>query len=273
VSRFRPFPAILLLACATGIVLLAGCAGGPAVIMPGAPAAGAGQDPYGCGIVVTPATAVVGTEVVVSRPATAPGPDCTTLAPGTIQTLELGSVFVSDTAAQTATVTVGADGSFEATMRVPADLRLDRAEVVAIPPPESDCTTIASPDECYLPRAYFTAQYDPDDLAPLRINAIDTGMPDLPVSADLPNSFAVAGPGPTELTLVIFGSGCASRPASYRLDAPPGSLEIVSEVIVPAGQDGCNEPLIPWTTVIEVPDDSQDYRAVTVDNLATQLLD
>jgi hypothetical protein len=234
------------------------------------------QDPFGCGLVVTPAVATVGDEVVVSRAPTEPADICTTLAPGTVQTLELRSVFWADAARQTTSVTVGADGSFEATMRVPADLRLDSAHVTAIPPAESDCTAAAAaagtPDDCHFPSAAFTAQFAPEDLAPVRVVATDVTMPELPV-IDNADSFAVAGPGATELTLVIFGSGCASRPASYRTDAPDGRLVIVSEVILPPGSDGCTAQLMPWTTVIEVPEKFRDYTRVTVDNLDTVLLD
>ena len=46
----------------------------------------------------------------------------------------------------------------------------------------------------------------------------------------------------------------------------------MTEVVVPAGQDGCIEPRIPWTTVIEVPDAYRDYRSVSVDNLEATLI-
>lgn len=253
-----------------GAVLLAGCAGAS-----GTPAAS--TDPFGCGIVVTPERALVGGNVTVSRPAAEPGEICTTLAPGTTQTLEMRSIVVDDPARQTTTAVVGADGSFEATMPVPAGIRLDRVVVTAIPPAESDCTEAAraagTPDDCYFPRAMFTVEFAEEDLSPVRTVSEDVAMPPRPPDEGALDSYALAGPGPNELTLVIFGSGCASRPTQYRHDAPAGSLEIVSAVIVPAGQDGCNEPLIPWTTVIEVPDGYRDYRSVSVDNLETRLLD
>ncbi|TFC06992.1 hypothetical protein E3O42_01010 [Cryobacterium adonitolivorans] len=171
---------------------------------------------------------------------------------------------------------VGTDGSFEATMPVPTDIRLERAVITAIPPAESDCTEAAmaadTPDACYFPRAQFTVEFAEDDLSPVRMVSTDVAMPALPADDGARDSYALAGPGRNELTLVIFGSGCASRPTQYRHDAPTGSLEIVSEVIIPAGQDGCNEPSIPWTTVIEVPVEFRGYRSVSVDNLATILL-
>lgn len=257
--------------------LLGGCGAGAGGGTAGSLVANATQDPFGCGIVVTPATAVVGADIVVARPPTEPGDICTTLAPGTTQTLEVRSAHVSDAARGTTTVTVGADGSFEASIPVPTDLRLDGAVVTAIPPAESDCTAAAAaaenPDECYFPRAQFTAVFDPQQFSPVRIVATDVAMPELPPGDGEQDSYASAGPGANEMTLVIFGSGCASRPASYRHDAPAGQLDIVSEVVVPAGQDGCTEPRIPWTTVIEVPDGFSDYSAVTVDNLDTVVLD
>ncbi|MBX0300372.1 hypothetical protein K2F54_10335 [Cryobacterium sp. 1639] len=252
----------LQVACA---VLLAGCA-----------TPGASTDPFGCGIVVTPERAVVGGDVTVSRPAAEPSDICTTLDPGSTQTLEIRSSISDDPIRGTATAVVEDDGSFEVTMPVPTGIRLDRAVVTAIPPAESDCTEAAAaagtPDDCYFPRAQFTVGFADDDLAPVTIVSTDAAQPPHPPGDGFPDSYALAGPGRNELTLVIFGSGCASRPTRYLHDAPTGSLEIVSEVIMPAGQNGCNEPLIPWTTVIEVPDEYRDYRSVKVDNLDAILL-
>ena len=256
-------------ACA---VLLSGCAGMTATVsLP------ASADPFGCGIVVSPERALIGEDVTISRPATGPSEVCTTLAPGTTQTLEIRSIVADDSARQSATVVVEPDGSFEVAMPVPTGIRLERALVTAIPPAESDCTAAAAaagtPDDCYFPRAQFTVAFAEDKLSSLRIVSTDAAQPALSPSDRTQESYAKAGPGPNELTLVIYGSGCASRPTQYRHDAPSGSLEIVSEVVVPAGQDGCNEPSIPWTTVIEVPDAYRDYRSVSVDNLGSTLID
>jgi hypothetical protein len=70
----------LLLGCA---LLLAWWSAGTTASTADTQIPGAARDPFGCGIVVTPATAVVGEDVVVSRPPTAAGTDCTTLVPGT----------------------------------------------------------------------------------------------------------------------------------------------------------------------------------------------
>jgi hypothetical protein len=123
-----------------------------------------------------------------------------------------------------------------------------------------------------LPATMFAAAFDPADLSPVRIISTDVAMPALPAGDGDQDSYAQAGPGPHELTLVIFGSGCASRPAMYRHDAAAGSLEIVSEVIIPAEAGGCTEQRAPWTTVIAVPKAYRDFTAMTVDNLNTVLL-
>lgn len=260
--RSRAASAGVLSVCA---VLLVGCA---------APAAG--TDPFGCGIVVTPQQALIGEDVTISRPATEPGSICTTLAPGTTQTLEIRSIVVDDSARQTATVVVEPDGSFEATMPLPAGIRLERAVVTAIPPAASDCSAAAAAagtaDDCYFPRAQFTVAFAGDELSPVTLISTDAAQPALPSSDQIQGSYAQPGPGPNQLTLVIYGSGCASRPTQFRHTAPTDSLEIVSEVIIPAGQDGCTEPSLPWTTVIEVPDAYRDYRSVRVDNLDTILI-
>lgn len=264
-----PGRAVLAALLLASLAALGGCSPGDGTPL-------ASFDRLACGITVTPATAHVGAEIVVSRPPAGPGDRCTTLAPGTTQTLELRSVHVNDPIRQTTTVTVEDDGSFEATVPVPTGIRLERVVVTAIPPAESDCTAAAAaagkPDDCYFPRAMFTAAFDPADLSPVRIIRADVAMPALPAGDGDQDSYAQAGPGPHELTLVIFGSGCASRPAAYRHGAVAGSLEIVSEVIIPAGANGCTEQRAPWTTVIAVPKAYRDYTAVTVDNLSTVLL-
>lgn len=114
---------------------------------------------------------------------------------------------------------------------------------------------------------------DPADLTPVRIISTDVAMPALPTADADRDSYAQAGPGPTELTLVIFGSGCASRPAAYRNDAAAGSLEIVSEVIIPAVANGCTEQRAPWTTVIVVPATYRDYTSVSVDGVSVDGVD
>ncbi|QYF74505.1 hypothetical protein [Cryobacterium sp. PAMC25264] len=239
---------------------------GEATAVPAAPAV----DRFGCGITVTPALAVVGENVVVSRGPVSPGDVCTTLAPGTIQTIELRSSHWNDVARQTAPATVAADGSFEATLTVPLDIRLGQVQITVIPPAESDCTEAAiaagTPDDCYFPGTSFTAQFAPESLSPVRIVTTEAETPAPPL--DESDSYALAGPGPDELTLVIYGSACPSRPAGFVHDAAGDTLKIVSA----SSTDICAQPRVPWTTVIEVPDAYRDYRSVSVDNLETTLI-
>jgi len=266
--------AVLMLTALT----LAGCAGGAADTdalsvggeVPDASTLPA-DDRFGCGITVTPALAVVGEDVVVSRGPVSPGDSCTTLAPGSTQTIELRSSHWNDAARQTAPATIAADGSFEATLTVPLDIRLGQVQVTAIPPAESDCTEAAvaagTPDDCYFPGASFTAQFAPESLSPVQIVTTEAETPAPPL--DESDSYALAGPGPDELTLVIYGSACPSRPAGFVHDAAGDTLTIVSA----SSTDICAQPRLPWTTVIEVPDAYRDYRSVSVDNLETTLID
>ncbi|MGY4856435.1 hypothetical protein [Cryobacterium sp. AP23] len=229
-------------------------------------------DPLACGITVTPATAVFGDEVRITRPATDPG-ECTTLDPGSTQTLELRSSILGFTAEQSVPVIVGADGAFETRMRIPTGIRLGDAIVTAIPPPELNCDGATSKDtgECILPRAYFAVGFASEDLEPLGITSVDVATPALPTDDVLLESYALAGPGPQELTVVVYGSSCETRPATYLRTAPADTLQLVSAVEVPPGE-GCDTLAMPWTTVIEIPEGFSGYRTVTVDNVEAVLL-
>ena len=121
--RSRRLGATALTACA---VLLSGCSGRSATN-----SLQVSIDPFGCGIVVTPELALIGEHVTVSRPATDRSEACTTLAPGTTQTLELRSIVADDSARRSATVVVEPDGSFEVTMPIPSGIRLQRAHRTA----------------------------------------------------------------------------------------------------------------------------------------------
>ena len=273
---------VLLLALAsTGIAGCASVTGAPVAGTPGTGDPGTSAprpitpiDPFGCGLVVNPATAVIGAEVVISRAATEPG-ECATLVPGSTQTLELRASVRGLEVEQSVTTVVGGDGAVEARMRMPTGIRLGRAVITAIPPAELDCTgpTIdpIADDACILPRASVTVVFDSRKLAPVTIVSTDAQPPDLPLT-DVPLvSFAIPGPGAGELTLVISGSGCETRPAAFLRTAPAHTLAITSAVIVPTDQD-CDALAMPWTTVIAVPDGFRDYDTVTVDNVAAVLL-
>ncbi|MCU1447084.1 hypothetical protein [Cryobacterium sp.] len=262
-----------LLVCAA----LAGCA------EPAGPAAPAEPvDQLACGIAVTPAAAVFGDEVLITRAATESGVaaqgesgpgECGTLVPGSTQTLELRSSILGYAAEATVTAVVGADGDFEARMRIPAGMRLGDAIVTAIPPDEFGCPAVTTDttEECILPRTYFTVGFDPDDLEPVTITSTDAPAPALPRDDSLLTSYALAGPGTTDLTLVIWGSSCAARPTSFVGTAASDSLEIVSVAVVPEKQE-CAAMAELWTTVIQIPEGFRDYRTVSVDNVEGLLL-
>jgi hypothetical protein len=265
-----------LLVCAG---LLTGCAapGGPAGTM-----VHEQVDQLACGITVKPGAALFGEEVLISRAATPTGDaargesgpgECGTLVPGSTQTLELRSSVLGVTAEARVTAVVDAHGGFEARMRIPTGIRLGDAIVTAIPPAEFGCPAVTAETtaECILPRTYFRVGFDPEDLEPVTITSTDEPTPRLPVETSLNTSYALAGPGPTDLTLVIWGSGCAARPSSFVGTAAADSLEIVSADVVPHEQD-CAAMAELWTTVMEIPEGFGDYRTVSVDNVDAILL-
>lgn len=269
---------VAMLACA---VALAGCAapGGPAAPSP-APAEPVDQ--LACGITVTPAAAVFGDEVLIARAGSGPGAaargesgpgECGTLVPGSTQTLELRSSILGDNPEATVSAVIGAHGDFEARMRIPTGMRLGDAIVTALPPAEFGCpaVTAETTEECILPRTYFTVGFDPDDLEPVTVTSTDAPTPALPPDDSLMSSYALAGPGPTDLTLVIWGSSCAARPTTFVRTAASDSLEIVSVAVVPEEQD-CAAMAELWTTVIQIPEGFRDYRTVSVDNVEAVLL-
>lgn len=251
---------------------LAGCAS--AASTPVASPLPASPDPLACGMVVAPGTVYLGGEMLIWRTATDPE-ECPTLGPGSTQTLEMRALVQGLMVEESVTVQIGADGAFEARMTVPTGIRLGIAKVTAIPPAELDCSEAAAaagtPDACILPSAALTVEINPADLEQVRISSTDVATPTLPADADFRESYALAGPGPDEVTLVIFGSSCETRPATFVRTAPADSLQIVSTEIMPAGM-GCDALAKPWTTVITVPEGFGDYRTVTVDNVEAFLL-
>jgi hypothetical protein len=263
----------MVAALLVGAAVLAGCAAAAGSTGEAeAPPVAQPVDRLACGITVTPATAVFGDEVLITRPATEPG-ECQTLAPGSTQTLELRASIHGLTAEQSVPVVVGADGGFETRMRIPTGIRVGDAVVTALPPPELTCEAAAAgaTEECILPRAYFAVGFAPADLEPLGITGIDVATPALPTGGALRESYALAGPGPQELTVVVFGTSCETRPSSFVRTAPADTLALVSSVEVPPGE-GCDTLAMPWTTVIEIPEGFTGYRTVTVDNVEAVLL-
>ncbi|WEO78811.1 hypothetical protein BJQ94_07210 [Cryobacterium sp. SO2] len=253
-----------------GAAALPGCAG----VVGGSPAAvgeSSTVDPLACGMTVEPGSAVLGEEVLISRPATEPG-ECATLAPGSTQTLELRSSTRGITVEQSVPVLIGNDGAFEARMRIPTGIRLGDAVITAIPPAELDCTATAAAEECILPRTYLAVGFDPDDLRPVRLTDTAADTPTLPADDLVDTPYALAGPGANELTLVLIGSSCPTRPADFVAGTSAGTLQIVSADEVPPGED-CDALAMHWTTVIEIPDGYAGFRSVTVDNVPAILLD
>jgi hypothetical protein len=113
------------------------------------------------------------------------------------------------------------------------------------------------------------------DVQPITVVRTDVETPALPEIEELlqgpgtPPPYAVLGPGAGELTLVIWGNGCPTRPRSFDASAAPDTLAILSAT---DGLD-CTEPLIGWTTVIELPAERPAPSVVTVDDVEAVVLD
>ena len=226
-------------------------------------------DPLACGIAVSPLPAVVGADLVISRAPTVLTDACSSVVPGSTQTLELRSIRGGDRSTSV-TVPVAADGSFTTTIPIPDDLRLGDSLVTLIPPTGLACTvpTAPSPEGCIPPRVHFEVGHNADDLTPVQIISASTNLDQTEI-ADLDSApYAVAGPGPDELTLVLDGNACPNRPASFVNTAPPGTLEIVSEDVYPEGITGCGDLFTLWRTVIVVPSAYASFDTVKVDNIA-----
>lgn len=225
-------------------------------------------DPLACGIAVSPLPAEVGADLVISRAPAVLTDACSSVVPGSTQTLELRSIRGSDQSTSV-TVPVAADGSFTTTMPIPDDLRLGDSLVTLIPPTGLACTAPgeATMEDCILPRVHFEVGHNPDELTPVQIISTSTDLAQTTLAELNSAPYAVAGPGPNELTLVMDGNACPTRPASFVNTAPPGSLEIVSEDIYREGITGCGDLFTLWTTVIIVPNNYADFDLVKIDNI------
>lgn len=257
--------ALAALAAGVGASALAGCAGtAPAAIVD------APTDPLACGLVVSLNLVELGDELFISR-AAAPAAQCPTLAPGSEQKFAVRSTTQGGAVGWSDPVVVAPDGSLEATITVPLDTRAGQVLVTAVPPAELDCSS-APDDSCILPRLHTVVGFDPSALSPVHITSTDTPTPTLPDSTlnDLVfDSYFLAGPETDELTVVVFGSGCETRPLNYVAPAPHGTLQLVSGLVGDPLQD-CDAGSQPWTTVIEVPTGFEQFESVTVDNLAAR---
>ncbi len=102
------------------------------------------------------------------------------------------------------------------------------------------------------------------------VKVVSTGLatPPLPAHAleDWSKPYYLRGPADGQLTLVLPGSGCETRPRSFVVGAPSNKLEIVSEV----QGDACDAIGMRWTSIIEVPDDYVAFESVEVDNVPAE---
>ncbi|WP_108251256.1 hypothetical protein [Planctomonas deserti] len=184
-----------------------------------------------------------------------------------MQTFELRSAHVADVVKAVADVAVAEDGSFSFEVQVPLELRLGRAIVQAIP----DTGSCLDPEalDCPAPTVNLDVRHPASALRD--VNVLSTGLatPPLPAHAleDWSDPYYLPGPADGQLTLVLPGSGCETRPNSFVVTAPSKRLEIVSEV----QGDACPEIAMRWTSIIEVPDEYAAFDSVTVDNLPAKL--
>ena len=112
------------------------------------------------------------------------------------------------------------------------------------------------------------------DVQPITVVRTDVETPALPEIEERrqgpggPAPYAVLGPEAGQLTLEIWGNGCGTRPRSFAAAAAPDTLAILSAT---DGVD-CTEPLIGWTTVIELPAERPAPAVITVDDIEAVLL-
>lgn len=247
---------LALMAGLASALALVGCA----PVTPGTTSTPA--DPGGtakCDFVVSPSEVILGGTMLISRQ---PAPECLGLAPGSLQTFELRSA--GQTTIRVAEVQVAADGSFAVEAHVPTDTPTGGALLTAVPPVVHYCSDL----DCPLSLVNVFVRHAKADTTPLTLVGHDLETPPLPPGAD---AYALPGPEPGQLTLVIIGNGCLTVPDSYVHTAGPTSLEIVSKVSAPHG-DGCTENRKPWTSVIAVPDAYAGFTTVKVDNVEAELL-
>jgi hypothetical protein len=277
-QRRHLVPAIV----AAAVVLLTGCAGSTGTGAgiggrAGEPAAeptavATPEDPFACGIGVSSTAPVLGDTLLIDR---APAPECLSLLPGSMHTLWLQPlIYTPETLhSEKVTVTVADDGSFTTSVTVPRIMPVGRAVLQIEPQDTGYCGSTGNLD-CILPSVLLEVRFDERDLRPLTIVRADVETPALPDADGLPGPgspppYAARGPEEGQLTLVIWGSACATLPSSFVASAPADTLAILSET----EDDVCAQPLVAWTTVIELPPERADPRVVTVDNVEAVLFD
>jgi hypothetical protein len=105
-------------------------------------------------------------------------------------------------------------------------------------------------------------------LRDVEVVSTDLATPPLPAHAleEWSKPYYLLGPTDGQLTLVLPGSGCETRPRSFVVGAPSNELEIVSEV----QGDACDAIGMRWTSIIEVPNDYAAFESVIVDNVPAE---
>ncbi|MFD3445256.1 hypothetical protein ACFDTO_11725 [Microbacteriaceae bacterium 4G12] len=285
-SRDRARRHLLPLIVAAAVVLLTGCAGASGAGSGGAGTGGIPGEPapeptvlatpddaFACGIGVSATDLVLGETLLIRR---APAPECLSLLPGSMHTVWLKPVGYPTEAlfSRRVTITVADDGSFATSVTVPQAMPVGQATLRIEPQDTGYCPSTGNLD-CILPVLSVEVRFDERDLRPVTIARTDVETPTLPdldahfQRPGMPPPYAARGPEEGQLTLVIWGSACATYPGSFVASAPADTLAILSET----ESDTCAQPLVPWTTVIQLPPERADPRTVTVDNVEAVLFD
>lgn len=222
-----------------------------------------------CGIKVEPTDPSPGSTIEVSgRVQANSDPDCSALLPDSTQLLVLSPAPPSrGEDSDPVAVQVTEDGVFVGTIEVPRATPLGQAEIGVIASSDMDCPP-ATP-ECSHPSLFVTVAYPDADLSPVDIVNRDLPAPDIDYGTTAEDEYkpwAISGPRSGEITIVIYGTSCETRPVAFLRTSPSDVLELVSEEISPAGIN-CETAATLWATVIAVPDEYQDPRVIRVDNV------
>ena len=205
----------------------------------------------------------LGETISVSR-----GPEgpCEGLELGSTQTFLFHSGYLEYQVSTEVEVDVAEDGSFAFEVPVPATAAIGSAYIEPVPAdPECD---VEGALDCPPPRVYLEVGHPPSSLGNVTIVSTEQVTAGVPSGVDGDPGYALRGPTEDRLTVVIFGPGCPAVPKHFVATAARDSLELVSHVEAEA----CNEPRIPWSSVIEVPDGYDDFTTAKVDNVPVRLM-
>jgi hypothetical protein len=248
----------LLTALAIGVAaLLAGCVSPPVEIERPEPIV------IGCAAEAPPSDVFVGEAVEVTR-----GPDglCDGLAVGRTQTFTFRSTDRTSTVGSSIFAEIGENGSFSFELEVPADMRLGRAVLEAVPR-----VTACDDDnalECPPPSAHVIVRHRPTALRPVALVSSRLPTPALPSGGGV-HAYVLRMPLHDELTVVLAGKRCETIPTAFVATAPRGSLELVSG---PRPSGSCLQNGRFWTSVIEVPKSHAAFTSVKIDNIPVSVL-